>query len=72
MFYFNIRMSEMKTFEIADGKQPKKRWRDRENSLKIAGFEMPNEFIREVTESATERAKKKLEIMKVRDNGYSR
>ena len=71
IYSFNIQMSEMKTFDRADEHSPKKRWLDRENNstqckFEIPRFEIPNEFIREVTKS-TEGTKEK-----VRDNGSSR
>ena len=58
----------MKMFEIADEKQPLKALKgtrkqfDIQKKLEIVGFEILNEFIRAVTESA-ERTKEK-----VRDN----
>ena len=46
---------------------PKMHWRNRENSstkwkFKIAGFEIPNEFIRAVTENAEEAEEKLWDV----------
>ena len=62
----------MKTFEIADEKQPLKRWKDQENSstywkFEKMGFEISNELIMAVNKSAEGTKEKFWDNFKIAD-----